>query len=52
MSSRVYRAGAAVVCHTFQIKGSQDGPVFTGCWELGGAAAGSSVHWDGVWRLI
>lgn len=42
---------AAIVCHTFQIKGSQDRQCLqdTGsCWGLLGTTAGSFVHWEGV----
>lgn len=42
---------AAIVCHTFQIKGSQDRQCLqdTGsCWGLLGTTAGSFVHWEAV----
>lgn len=42
---------AAIVCHTFQIKGSQDRQCLQdtrSCWGLLGTTAGSFVHWEGV----
>lgn len=42
---------AAIVCHTFQIKGSQDRQCLQdtrSCWGLLGTTAGSFVHWERV----